>query len=187
MSNRFVAPALAAAIFLTGTALSHANDDMRAVVRPFYEQLLSDPNAKDLEARAAKVLVEKWVSVPTPRGGKDRAGFVKSLRGFGKVIPDLKWEIQEMLVDGNRVTVRSIATGTPAKPFFGVKPQGRSFKIMTIDIHTVENGKIASSYHVEDWARAISQVKGGKGHCAFRRPGVASRATLTRPGPAAPT
>lgn len=164
MFNRFVAPVLAAAIVLTGTGLARASEDLRAVVRPFYEQLLSNPNAEDLEARAAKVLVEKWVSVPTPRGGKDRAGFVKSLRGFGKVIPDLKWQIQEMLVDGNRVIVRSIATGTPAKPLFGVAPQGRSFKIMTIDIHTVENGKIASSYHVEDWARAVRQIKGGKEH-----------------------
>ncbi|MAI47038.1 MAG: polyketide cyclase [Hyphomicrobiaceae bacterium TMED74] len=162
MFKKFAIPVLAAAIALSGSAFAQASEDLKAAVRPFYEKLLSAPNAKNMPAQAEKVVVEKWVSIPTPRGGKDRAGLVKTLKGFGKAVPDLKWEIQEMLVDGNRVIVRSIATGTPLKPFFGVAPKGNSFKIMTIDIHTVENGKIVKSYHVEDWARAIRQVAGKK-------------------------
>lgn len=147
---------MAVFMMFTGTA---AQADDKAVVEAFYTQLLSAPNAEDLEARVAKVLVENWVSIPTPRGGKDAAGFVKSLKGFGAAIPDLKWTIQEILQDGNRYTVRSIATGTPVKPFFGVPPSGKSFEIMTIDIHTVENGRITQSYHVEEWAKAIKQLK----------------------------
>ena len=162
MFKKLAVPVLAAAIALSGSTFAQASEDLKAAVRPFYEKLLSAPNAKDMPAQAEKIVVEKWVSIPTPRGGKDRAGLVKTLKGFGKAVPDLKWDIQEMLVDGNRVIVRSIATGTPAKPFFGVEPKGHSFKIMTIDIHTVENGKIVKSYHVEDWARAIRQVAGKK-------------------------
>jgi len=143
-------------MILTGTA---AEADDKAVVEAFYTQLLSAPNAEDLEARVAKVVVENWVSIPTPRGGKDAAGLVKSLKGFGAAIPDLKWTIQEILQTGNRYVVRSIATGTPVKPFFGVPPSGKSFEIMTIDIHTVENGRITRSYHVEEWAKAIQQLK----------------------------
>ena len=164
MLKRFAVPAVVAVAVMAGAGLAQASEDMRAAVRPFYDTLLSNPNAKDLDAQAAKVVVDNWVSIPTPRGGKDRAGLVKTLKGFGKAIPDLKWEIQEMLVDGNRVIVRSIATGTPAKKVFGIEPKGKSFKIMTIDIHTVENGKITTSYHVEDWARAIRQLSGAKGH-----------------------
>ncbi|MGH6962005.1 MAG: ester cyclase [Dongiaceae bacterium] len=64
-----------------------------------------------------------------------------------------------MLRDGNRYVVRGRATGTPVKPFFGVDAGGRSFDIMSIDIHTVENGKIVRSYHVEDWAGALRQLR----------------------------
>ena len=133
------------------------------VVKAFYTELLSQPTRADLEDATAKVITEKWVSIPTPRGGPDRAGFVKSLQGFGAVIPDLKWEPQEILQDGDRYIVRSIATGTPVKPFFGVEPTGKSFEIMSIDIHTVENGLITTSYHVEEWKQAIGQLK-GDGH-----------------------
>ena len=147
---------MAVFMMFTGTA---AQADDKAVVEAFYTQLLSAPNAEDLEARIAKVVVENWVSIPTPRGGKDAAGLVKSLRGFGAAIPDLKWSVQEILQTDNRYVVRSIATGTPVKPFFGVPPSGKSFEIMTIDIHTVENGRITQSYHVEEWAKAIKQLK----------------------------
>lgn len=145
---------------LAVTPAAHAND--RAVVEAFYSQLLSDPNADDLAKRVDKVVVKDWESIPTPRGGKGAEGLTKTLKFFGSVIPDLKWDVQEILQDGNRYVVRSIARGTPKGKFFGVESKA-GFKIMTIDIHEVNDGKITRSYHVEDWARAIRQVS-GKGH-----------------------
>ena len=136
-----------------------AQADDKAVVQAFYNQLLSDPNADDLEAKVAKVVVKDWVSIPTPRGGKGSEGLVKTLKFFGSRVPDLKWNVQEILQDGNRYIVRSIATGTPKGKFFG-KEAKAGFEIMTIDIHEVKDGKIVQSYHVEDWARAMRQVSG---------------------------
>ncbi|MEO0371410.1 MAG: ester cyclase, partial [Pseudomonadota bacterium] len=135
---------------------AHADD--RKVVEAFYTDLLSAPNSDDLADRVANVVVENWVSVPTPRGGPDADGLIKTLQGFGAAIPDLNWDVQEILQDGNRYIVRSIATGTPVKPLFGIEPAGNSFQIMTIDIHTVEDGKIVQSFHVEEWAKAMQQL-----------------------------
>ena len=129
------------------------------VVKAFYSDLLSNPRGADLGDRVRKVVVEDWISIPTPRGGKGAEGFVKSLRGFGETLPDLKWEPQEILQDGNRFIVRSIATGTPVQPFFGVEPNGKGFEIMSIDIHTVKDGRIVHSYHIEEWHKAIRQLK----------------------------
>ena len=151
---------LAAAFTLAFLPAAQADD--RAVVEAFYTQLLSAPNAEDLEKRVRDVVVEDWVSVPTPRGGKGAEGMIKTLKFFGSIIPDLKWDVQEILQQDNRYVVRSIATGTPKGKFFGIEPKA-GFKIMTIDIHEVRDGKIAQSYHVEDWARAIRQIS-GKGH-----------------------
>jgi hypothetical protein len=38
---------------------------------------------------------------------------------------------------------------------------GKNFKIMAIDVHTVEDGKIKRTYHLEDWAGAMRQLSGG--------------------------
>ena len=80
------------------------------------------------------------------------------IAGFGKAIPDLKWEIKELLTSGNRVIVRGEASGTPAGAFMGVPHGGKSFRIMSIDIHTVRDGKLSRSHHIEDWMGATRQL-----------------------------
>ena len=56
------------------------------------------------------------------------------------------------------IVVRSEVSGTPVHDFYGVKSSRRRFRVMAIDIHGVVDGKIARSYHVEDWATAVALV-----------------------------
>jgi len=35
---------------------------------------------------------------------------------------------------------------------------GKSFSIIRIDVHTMENGKIVQAHHIKDWAGALKQV-----------------------------
>lgn len=150
-----VVAALAAFVLMTP-----ARADDLSTVKGFYTMLssTSDPALGD---QAEKVLAKDWESIGDYSGkNKSREMLVKQLGGFGKLIPDLKWTVEEIIHSGDRYVVRGRATGTPAGPFFGVDGQGRSFEILSIDIHTVENGKIVRSYHVEDWAGALGQLKG---------------------------
>jgi predicted ester cyclase len=79
---------------------------------------------------------------------------------LGQTVPDLHWEPQEIVaLDDGRFVVRGLATGAPVAPFFGVEPPtGRRFEIMSIDILTLEAGKITHIYHLEDWTSAIAQL-----------------------------
>ncbi|WP_343486212.1 ester cyclase [Allomuricauda sp. d1] len=136
-------------------------ENLKELVQKFYDQL-SNPNNVNAHALSQEYMADDWLSTPQPLGGPGRQGFLNTLAAFGGMIPDLNWAVQEMLVDGNRVIVRSIASGTPNSPeghFFGAPTDGsKKFEIMTIDVHTVEDGKMVRSYHVEDWATAIQQV-----------------------------
>jgi len=78
--------------------------------------------------------------------------------GLHKLIPDLKWEILDIIVSGDKVVVRGQGSGTPVGSFMGVPASGKSFKIMSIDIHIIEDGKIAHTHHLEDWATALGQL-----------------------------
>lgn len=140
-----------------GTVGAQPSD--RSVVEAFYSQLLNDAAAADIPDRAAKIMAANWESIGDYSGvNKTRDQFVRQVQGFGKLMPDLKWSVGEILQDGNRYVVRSRVTATPAGPLFGVPASGKSFDIMTIDIHTVENGAIVRSYHIEDWAGALRQI-----------------------------
>lgn len=78
--------------------------------------------------------------------------------GLHKLVPDMKWQILDEMVSGDQVIVRGQGTGTPVGAFLGVPASGKSFHVMSIDIHTINNGRIAHTYHLEDWAAALSQL-----------------------------
>jgi predicted ester cyclase len=143
--------------FLALPASALAGD--KAAVLSFYD-FLSNPGS---EAHAIKFKASTdadWESIGN-YGGKNkmREQFLGQKGGFAKLIPDLNWEVVEMFRKGSRVVVRGRATGTPADPLFGVDGKGKSFDIMSIDIHTIKSGKIIRTYHIEDWAGALRQLK----------------------------
>ena len=119
---------------------------------------LTLPWQKDVASLIGRATSPGWQSFSLDGLSKGRDQFIEQVKGFGKGIPDLKFEVKEVIVAQNRVIVRSEVTGTPAGPFMGVPHSGKSFKIMAIDIHTVENGVSTSVYHVEDWMAAVRQL-----------------------------
>lgn len=129
-------------------------------VQKFYD-LLNNPGSTSHQNAAAATFADGWESVGNYSGkNKNAEMFLGQMGGFAKLMPDLKWDVQAMHEAGDFITVRSRATGTPVAPFFGVDGEGRSFDILTIDIHEFKEGKIVRSYHVEDWASALQQLSG---------------------------
>ena len=155
MTFKTLTAAAALATFATG-ALADNSD----TVQVFYD-LLSNPGSKEQAAAFQDVTSEDWVSIGDYSGkSKSRDAFLGQMGGFAKLMPDLKWNVEAIHEAGDVVTVRSRATGTPVAPFFGVDGEGRSFDILTIDIHELEGGKIVRTYHVEDWAGGLQQLSG---------------------------
>lgn len=147
-------------IFLASIMLSLnvIADAKRADIEPFYS-FLSNP-ASDSHADAfAKSVTDSWKSIGDYSGiYKTKDKFIGQIKGFSKLIPDLDWAIQDVIAEGDKIVVRSRATGIPKGPLFGVDGKGKPFDILTIDIHTVKNGKVVETYHVEDWAGALRQL-----------------------------
>jgi len=147
-------------LLVSAAGNAFAGDD-KAVVQSFYD-FLSNPASQQHADAFSSNTAEQWQSIGDYSGkNKQKEQFIGQVKGFfAKLIPDLNWEVQEMIQEGNTVVVRSRATGTPNGPLFGVDGGGKSFDILAIDMHTLENGKIVTSYHVEDWAGALQQLSG---------------------------
>jgi predicted ester cyclase len=153
MKKLLLSAAVAAATIGT---LARAGD--LETVQAFYSDILSAP-AETTEARYFELFSPDVVSVPTPPGGEGAQGMLNTVAYLGQVVPDLTWTPNEIIELDGRFVVRGTATGTPVGPFFGVDPAtGNSFEIMSIDIVTVEQGRITHIYHLEDWTGAIAQL-----------------------------
>jgi predicted ester cyclase len=154
-----IAAATLAAVFLAteGAAAQTAEQAALAVVAPFYDGLNAAPG-RDVAGVLSQATAPEWVSCGTNDVCGTREQVIAAIVGRHQAIPDLRWEIKEVLVSGNRVTVRGEATGTPAGEFMGVPHGGKSFRLMSIDVHTIEAGKLVRSYHIEDWSGAVRQL-----------------------------
>src|SRR2546426_3601550 len=132
----------------------------RAVITPWYV-LFNQPVQGDMRTLQEQVLTADyescWGYLPGECWGREAS--VKVVGGFAKSIPDMKFDIKEILVSGDRVIVRGEVTGTPAGDLFGVPHTGKSFRIMAIDIQTIRDGKIARTYHLENWLSALGQLR----------------------------
>ena len=147
-----------AASIVSLTIAGPAMADTKSTVQSFYD-FLSNPGSEKHATTFRNSVSADWKSIGDYSGkSKNADQLVGQVQGFGKLIPDLNWKVEEMIDAGDRIIVRGHATGTPQGPLFGVDGKGKGFSIMSIDIHTLENGKIVKTYHVEDWSSAIRQL-----------------------------
>lgn len=132
----------------------------RAVIAPWYS-LFNVATRGDVKAVHEEVLTADYEScsgyLPGECWGRDTS--IKVVSNFANSIPDLKFDIKEVLLAGDRVVVRGEVTGTPAGELFGAPRTGKSFRIMAIDIQTVRDGKVAKTYHMENWLSALGQLR----------------------------
>ncbi len=134
-------------------------DKNREALTAFYKKALTVNTETNSTEILTAVLDENFVSYGTVES-KTKAQLIASVGYFWKLMPDLKWEPQDIVNEGNKYVVRSFATGTPNGDFMGLPTDGtKSFKIMTIDMHKVEDGKLMEVHHLEDWGTAMKQLK----------------------------
>jgi len=134
-------------------------DNSRAVVLAFYEKCLTVNTETNVAETMGKILADDFVSFGSV-DSKTKDQLIGQIGFFWSLVPDLVWAPEEIIQEGNKFVVRSIASGTPNGNFMGLPTDGtKSFKIMTIDIHTIENGQVKSVYHLEDWGTAMQQLK----------------------------
>ncbi|GAA2278895.1 hypothetical protein GCM10010415_54020 [Streptomyces atrovirens] len=73
-------------------------------------------------------------------------------------VPDLHWEVEELLFDRDRIAVRAVNTGTPVKEWLGVPPSGASFEIVEYAIYKVENGRFVQMTALHDSSDLLRQL-----------------------------
>lgn len=147
---------------LTAGSLHAANltkEEALKIVTPFYQFMSGQMTPEAIKGN----FDPNWRSY-FGHGEEDYRNFAQTTKFMGgpfrKMVPDLKWEIIDTKFDGNTIIIHGEGSGTVAGDTFitsTVKP-GSSFKMMSIDMHTIENGKVVKTYHIEDWRTAFKQL-----------------------------
>ncbi len=73
-------------------------------------------------------------------------------------MPDLRHEVQEVVVEDEVEMARVVVTGTMAASFAGVEGSGRSFRIDQAVITHLRDGKVAEAWEIADITALRAQV-----------------------------
>src|SRR5207237_6097847 len=113
-------------------------EDVRAMTHRFMEEVLNKGNLAVAEELIAPDATEHS-EFPNATGNalEDLRNWLTEMRS---AFPDLNVSIDDLIVEGDKVVVRSTMTGTHKEPFMGIPATGKQISVPGIDIMYVKNG-----------------------------------------------
>ena len=119
-----------------------SNRNSADVVRRFVDEVANSRNTSVI----SDLLTEDFRLPPGP-DGIDRASLVAVLEYYFTAFPDLHYELEDLVADGDKVVVRVKMTGTHKGDYDGAPGSGKTFAVDEVDIFTVVDGRI-SGYRI---------------------------------------
>jgi predicted ester cyclase len=159
-----LAGAIATTTTTTGSVSAADTEEeqrVRSIIEPWYS-LFTVPERGSVRAVFDQVIAHDFINYRGELASEisDREATFPIIEALAGMVPDMRFEIRELLIAGDKAVVRGRAIGTPAGELFGQPHTGRSFQIMTIDILTLRAGQITRIYHLENWLSAFQQLRG---------------------------
>jgi predicted ester cyclase len=119
---------------------------------------LAAGDAGDLDAfdhlLHADVVIHAPLGLSTDSAEAEKQVWREALRAM----PDLRHEVQEVVVEGEVEMARVIVTGTMQATFGGIAGSGRSFRIDQAVITHLRDGKVQEAWEIADIAALRAQV-----------------------------
>ena len=89
-----------------------------------------------------------------------RDGLREGMRRAGAGVSDPKFEIHDLVAEGDRVAARLTTSARHTGTFMGIEPSGRRYSIDEIHIFRLRDGKLAEHWHEFDKGALMAQLKG---------------------------
>ena len=134
--------------------MSEAN---KALVRRWFEEVWNRGREETIDELFAPHGIGYGLGdtdVPT-RGPAEFKLFASNLRG---AIPDIRMTIEDIMAEGDKVTVRIMVEGTHKGGQLGVAPTGRRIRIAGVAMVRISNGQIVEGWNSWDQLGLLRQI-----------------------------
>jgi steroid delta-isomerase-like uncharacterized protein len=129
-------------------------ENTKDVARRYYDAVLNRGDVDLLDELATSEYIEHD---PLPGQGTGRQGLKDRVTAIATAFGQT-FTIEDVIAESDRVVVRWTGSGKHVGEFMGIPPTGRSFTIAGIDIHRIEDGRIAEHWHVVDQLSLMQQL-----------------------------
>lgn len=129
-------------------------EDNKALVRRFIDEAFVKGRPDDLH----EIVSERF----TPRTWSSVEPGIESLKQtvtrMASGLSDVRFDIEDMIAEGDRVAVRLTAHAVHRGDFMGMPAAGKGYSIAEHHIFRVTDGKIAEHWHVADMLGMMRQI-----------------------------
>ena len=160
MLNRLILLPLASLMLLGGCALHSTLVESRNVdaVRLIFSEVWSKGNVDLVDELYATDVIGHFPGGETFSG---REGFRSHVIAHRRSFPDWTEEIDDLVVEGNRVVARFTSRGTNLGRFLDRPPTGNRVEISEVAIFRVNDAKIEEQWVYPDMLNLQRQLQGG--------------------------
>lgn len=129
----------------------------KELVRRLYKEVYVDWNM----ALVDELVSPQFISHDWPKGSPTGPeGFRNFYSAIRSALPDARYEVDDLIAEGDKVVVRWRLLGTHKGAFGGIAPTGRSIALKGIAIYRVDGGKLIERWVVTDLQGLLEEIQG---------------------------
>ena len=130
---------------------THLIENNKLLVRRLYEDCINRGRPELL----AQLIAEEFMASPGEKGASEFANGIAAVR---KGFPDVRFEIEDLVAEGDRVAVRWTFRGTHGGPFAGTAASQASVTQTANVIFQISDGKISRAWVQVDRLGLLQQI-----------------------------
>ncbi len=134
------------------------NEANKRIVRRLIEEIYNNANMAVFDELVSPDMIDH-----DPPGGADGEAltFKEAFERFRSAFPDMRYDIEDMVAEGDRVAVRGMFTGSQQGEFMGVPASGSQVTVPFIDIMRLSDGRAAEHWGLIDRLGMMHQLNVG--------------------------
>jgi steroid delta-isomerase-like uncharacterized protein len=133
-----------------------SEESNKATTRRVLEDFFTAGKLDLAEELFAPGLVQHHPDAPYETRGPD--GIRARITGWRTAFPDLSCSIEDMIAEGDRVALRSIARGTNTGEFMGAPATGKRIEVAWESIYRFEGDKVVEMWDAWDILAVMGQL-----------------------------
>ena len=123
-------------------------------MRAFYDRYVSAANAREFGFIASLIHDDIILNGKPAK----REGAIKAFEDFAAAVPDIAWELEDIVIEGDRIAARLRDSGTP-RAAFGVEPNGARVEFAEVAFYKIRDGRFAEMWFMIDVHSIAEQMK----------------------------
>jgi steroid delta-isomerase-like uncharacterized protein len=132
-------------------------DSTKELARRFFDRM----NAGDLSAIDSLVSDDFVEHEEIPGMEPTKAGLRQMFEMIHSGLQDAKFEVDDLIAEGDTASARSMLTGTHRAEFMGIPATGRTISVGVSDYLRFDDGLLVEHWGVMDTGALMQQLTGG--------------------------